>query len=113
MAPFDITITDDKTKSQAVFYSLNIDSDQSSMSLPFNSKSPFVSTNGSFSNVNALSNLAFSSSSVGLSRLNNSNNDSSNTRSDSVDDYQNNNDNDNNQRGEKKIDDNENPYYND
>ena len=49
MAPFDITITDNKTKSQGAFYSLYVESDQSSMSLPFISKSSFVSTGGSFS----------------------------------------------------------------
>ena len=113
MAPFDITIIDNKTKSQAAFYSLNVESDQSSMSLPFSSKSPFVSSGGSFSSVNALSNAAPSSNSVGLSSLDNSNSDSSNTRSDSDNDDQNNNNNDNNQRGEKKTDDNGNPYYND
>ena len=53
MAPFDITITDNKTKSQGAFYSLNVESDQSSMSLPFSSKSSFVSTGGSFSSVDA------------------------------------------------------------
>ncbi len=40
-APFDITITDNKTKSQAAFYSLNVDSGQSSMSPPFNPKFTF------------------------------------------------------------------------
>ena len=56
MAPFDITITDNKTKSQGAFYSLNVESDQSSMSLPFSSKSSFVSTGGSLSSIDALSN---------------------------------------------------------
>ncbi len=41
MAPFDITITDNKTKSQAAFYSLNLDSTQNSMSLPLNPKFTF------------------------------------------------------------------------
>ena len=113
MAPFDITIEDNKTKSQAAFYSLNVESDQSSMSLPFSSKSPFVSPGGSFSSVNALSNTASSSNSIGLPNLDNSNDDSINTRSDSDNDDQNNNNNDNDQRGEKKTDDNGNPYYND
>ncbi len=35
MAPFDIAILDKQNKSQGAFYSLNIESDQSSMSLPF------------------------------------------------------------------------------
>ncbi|MDN5846476.1 MAG: hypothetical protein L0H53_09410 [Candidatus Nitrosocosmicus sp.] len=46
MAPFDITITDNKTKSQAAFYSLNVDSAQSSMSFPLNPKFPFASLGG-------------------------------------------------------------------
>ena len=41
MAPFDIIITDNKTKSQAAFYSLNVDSTQNSMSPPFNPKFTF------------------------------------------------------------------------
>ncbi|HSA74807.1 MAG TPA: hypothetical protein VLE21_01315, partial [Candidatus Nitrosocosmicus sp.] len=41
MAPFDITITDNKTKAQAAFYSLNMDSIQSSMSPPLNPKFSF------------------------------------------------------------------------
>ena len=113
MAPFDITITDNKTKSQAAFYSLNIESDQSSMGLPFSSKSSFVSTGESLNSVGAMSNISSPNSGVGLSSIDNSNNDSSNTRSDSDNDDQNNNDNDDNQRGEKKTDDNGNPYYND
>ena len=113
MVPFDITITDNKTKSQAAFYSLNIESDQSSMGLPFSSKSSFVSTGESLNNVGAMSNISSPNSGVGLSSIDNSNNDSSNTRSDSDNDDQNNNDNDDNQRGEKKTDDNGNPYYND
>jgi len=113
MAPFDITITDNKTKSQAAFYSLNVESDQSSMGLPFSSKSSFVSTGESLNSVGALSDTSSSNSSVGLSSIDNSNNDSSNTRSDSDNNDQNSNDNDDNQRGEKKTDDNGNPYYND
>jgi len=46
MAPFDITITDNKTKSLAAFYSLNVDSAQSSMSFPLNPKLPFASLGG-------------------------------------------------------------------
>jgi hypothetical protein len=46
MAPFDITITDNKTKSLAAFYSLNVDSAQSSMSFPLNPKFPFASLGG-------------------------------------------------------------------
>ena len=46
MAPFDITITDNKTKSQAKFYSLNVDSVQNSMGFPFNPKFSFESVGG-------------------------------------------------------------------
>ena len=113
MTPFDITVTDNKTKSQGAFYSLNVESDQSSMSLPFGSKSSFVSTGGSLSSNDVLSNDLSSSNSVGLPSIDNSNNDSSNTRNDSDNGDQNNNDNDDDQRGEKKTDDNGNPYYND
>jgi hypothetical protein len=38
MTPFDITIFDNKTKSQGKFYSLNMDSIQSSMAFPTNTK---------------------------------------------------------------------------
>ena len=113
MAPFDLTITDNKTKSQGAFYSLYVESDHSSMGLPFSSKSSFVSTGGSFSGTDLLSNNSSSSSGVGLPSIDNSNNDSSSTRDDSDNDDRNNNDNDDNQRGEKKTDDNGNPYYND
>ena len=114
LAPFDITIFDNKTKSQGVFYSLNVESEQSSMSLPFSSKSLFVSTGGSFGGVDVLSNnLSSSITSMELPSIDNSNNDSSDTGNDSDNDDQNNNDNDDNQRGEKKTDDSGNPYYND
>ena len=46
MAPFDITITDNKTKSQAKFYSLNVDSVQSSMNFPLNPKFPLEPIGG-------------------------------------------------------------------
>ena len=46
MVPFDITITDNKTKSQAKFYSLNVDSAQSSMTFPTNTK--FFFNDGGF-----------------------------------------------------------------
>lgn len=46
MAPFDIIIADNKTKSQAAFYSINVDSAQSSMSPPLNPKFPFASLGG-------------------------------------------------------------------
>ncbi len=46
MTPFDITIFDNKTKSQGKFYSLNMDSTQSSMTFPTNTKFPFASLGG-------------------------------------------------------------------
>ncbi|WP_148685707.1 hypothetical protein [Candidatus Nitrosocosmicus hydrocola] len=46
MAPFDISITDNKTKSQAAFYSINVDSAQSSMGFPLNPKFPFAPLGG-------------------------------------------------------------------
>jgi hypothetical protein len=108
MAPFDITITDNKSKSQGAFYSLNIDSSQSSMSFPLNSKISFATTG------------AFTGSGGGDMLDNNfplnnqpgfviSNNDESNTR-DNADDE---NDSGDNQRGEKKTDDDGNPWFND
>jgi len=106
MAPFDITILDNKTKLQGAFYSLNVESDQSSMSLPFNSKSSFVSAGGFSSGVDVSTTNPPLSNDLGFS-----NNDISNTDSDN--DNQNNDDNDDNQRGEKKTDDRGNPYYND
>lgn len=47
MVPFDITITDNKTKFQAKFYSLNMDSTQSSMTFPTNTKFFFDNAGGS------------------------------------------------------------------
>ncbi len=46
MTPFDITIFDNKTKSQGKFYSLNMDSTQSSMTFPTNTK--FLFNNDGF-----------------------------------------------------------------
>jgi len=46
MTPFDITIFDNKTKSQAKFYSLNVDSAQSLMGFPFNPKFSFEPVGG-------------------------------------------------------------------
>ncbi|HKX97809.1 MAG TPA: hypothetical protein VJL78_08270 [Candidatus Nitrosocosmicus sp.] len=46
MTPFDITIFDNKTKSQGKFYSLNMDSTQSSMAFPTNTK--FLFNNDGF-----------------------------------------------------------------
>ncbi len=43
ITPFDITIFDNKTKSQGKFYSLNMDSTQSSMAFPTNTKFLFNS----------------------------------------------------------------------
>ncbi|HEX7207188.1 MAG TPA: hypothetical protein VF233_03345 [Nitrososphaeraceae archaeon] len=46
ITPFDITIFDNKTKSQGKFYSLNMDSTQSSMAFPTNTK--FLLNNDGF-----------------------------------------------------------------
>jgi hypothetical protein len=46
MTPFDITIFDNKTKSQGKFYSINMDSTQSSMAFPTNTK--FLFNNDGF-----------------------------------------------------------------
>jgi len=113
MAPFDIAILDNKTKSQGIFYSLNVESDQSSMSLPFNSKSSFVPAGGFSSGIDVSTTNPPLSSGMGFSNNDISNNDSSNPGNDSDNDNQNNDDNGDNQRGEKKTDDNGNPYYND
>ena len=44
--PFDVTISDNKTKSQGMFYSINMDSPQSSMVFPTNTKF-FLNNDGS------------------------------------------------------------------
>jgi hypothetical protein len=46
MAPLDITITDNKIRSQGAFYSLNVESIQSKMDFPINSKKALFSTAG-------------------------------------------------------------------
>ena len=114
MAPFDITITDNKTKSQAAFYSLNVDSVQNSMGYPFNPKFSFEPIDG------FIDNGLFLDSPLNNDPLftnnGNINNNANNLGNDSDNDNQNNNDNgDNgdNQRGEQLTDDDGNPYYND
>ncbi|WP_148687074.1 hypothetical protein [Candidatus Nitrosocosmicus hydrocola] len=109
MAPFDITITNNKTKSQGAFYSLNVESNQSAMSVPLNTKASFVSTGGfangggdGFVNNSPINNQP---------GLVNSNDDDSNTRDNDDDDDDN--DDDDNQRGEKKTDDDGNPWFDD
>lgn len=100
MAPFDIIITDNKTKSQAAFYSLNVDSAQSSMSPPLNPKFSLssISTNtGQFVTGNELANPLL-------------NNDQGvkNQNPQPINDNDNDND---NQRGEQRRDDNGNPWF--
>ena len=108
MAPFDITITDNKTKSQGAFYSLNVESNQSAMSVPLNTKTSFVTTGGSANGVGDgfVNNSPITNQPV----LVNSNDDDSNTRGNDDDDED---DNDDNQRGEKKTDDEGNPWFDD
>ena len=113
MAPFDITITDNKTKSQAAFYSLNVDSVQNSMGYPFNPKFSFEPIDGFIDSGLFLdsplnNNPAFTNNG-------NINNNANNLGNDFDNDNQNNNDNrdGDNQRGEQLTDDDGNPYYND
>ena len=119
MAPFDITIADNKTKSQAAFYSLNVDSAQSSMSAPFNPKfslsnsdsntGQFITTGESANPL--LNNNPLSNNNQGITNQNLQpiNTDDDNTN----DDNENENDNNDNQRGEDKRDDNGNPWFDD
>jgi hypothetical protein len=117
MAPFDITIADNKTKSQAAFYSLNVDSAQSSMSAPFNPKFSLTnsdSNTGQFittgESANPLSNnnpLLNNNQGITNQNLQPINTDDDNTNDD------NENDNNDNQRGEDKRDDNGNPWFDD
>lgn len=114
IAPFDITITDNKTKSQGAFYSLNVDSNQSSMTAPFNTKTPFFSTAGiaSSSGYSLDNGLPVNNPLI----ITNNNDDKSNTRDNDDDDDNNSNNNDddgNDQRGEKKTDDQGNPWFDD
>jgi hypothetical protein len=114
MAPFDITITDNKTKSQAAFYSLNVDSVQNSMGFPFNPKFSFEPIDG-FIDSGLLLDSPLNNNPV-FTNNGNINNNANNLGNDSDNDNQNNNDNgDNgdNQRGEQLTDDDGNPYYND
>ena len=111
MVTFDITITDNKTISQAAFYSLNIDSVQNSMGFPFNPKFSFEPIAGFVDSGLFLDSPL--NNDPGFTNNDNINSDLSNPGNDSDNDNQNNNDNGDNQRGEKKIDDNGNPYYND
>ncbi len=105
MAPFDISITDNKTKSQAAFYSLNVDSVQNSMGFPFNPKFSFEPIDGFIDSGIFLDSPL--NNDPGFTNNDNINNDSNNLGNDSD------NDNGDNQRGEEKTDDNGNPYYND
>ncbi len=107
MAPFDITITDNKTKSKGAFYSLNVDSSQSSMSIPLNTKTSFASTDG-FATSGGDS-LANTFSVNDQSQFSNNDNDDDESRSSDDDDD----DDRDNQRGEKKTDDEGNPWFDD
>ena len=113
MAPFDITITDNKTKSQAAFYSLNVDSVQNSMGFPFNPKFSFEPIDG-FIDSGLFLDSPLNNNPV-FTNNGNINNNANNLGNDSDNDNQNNNDNGDgdNQRGEQLTDDDGNPYYND
>ena len=107
-APFDITITDNKTKSQAAFYSLNVDSAQSSMSPTLNPKGTFGAHNtdtGQF-----ISGGEFINPFLSIDQDTNQNIQPSNNNDNDNDNDNNDNDNDNdNQLGEQRRDDDGNP----
>jgi hypothetical protein len=113
IAPFDIAIIDNKTKTQGAFYSLNVESMQSSMSLPFNTKTSFVSAGG-FANSDEDS-LIDNSPQNNPPAIVNSNNEDSDTRGDDDNNEEDENDNDNgdNQRGDKRTDDDGNRWFDD
>ena len=109
MAPFDITITDNKTQSQGAFYSLNVESNQSSMNVPLNTKISFASTGGFAINGGDATTNTFSVNDQIPFSINNSNDDNDDSRSDDDDDKED--DDRDNQRGEKKTDDAGNPWF--
>jgi len=115
-APVDITITDNKTKSQAAFYSLNVDSAQSSMSPPLNPKFSFNTNNQNteqfITGGEPINPLISNNQEINQNNqpINNNNNNNNNNNDD--DDNGNDNDNDN-QRGEQRRDDNGNPVFDD
>jgi hypothetical protein len=117
VAPFDITITDNKTKSQAAFYSLNVDSVQNSMGYPFNPKFSFEPIDG-FIDSGLFLDAPLNNNPV-FTNNGNINNNANNLGNDSDNDNQNNNDNNDNgdngdnQRGEQLTDDDGTSYYND
>ncbi len=123
---FDVTVTGDKTKSQGAFFSLNVESNQSSMVFPVNSKTSFVSAGGN----NFAGSPPLSGNPVGAAANNNDeqtgdnddgesrnngndDNDDGESRNNGNDDNDDDNDDGDNQRGEKKTDDNGNPWYDD
>ncbi|MGD9534245.1 MAG: FxLYD domain-containing protein [Candidatus Nitrosocosmicus sp.] len=110
MAPFDITITDNKTKSQGAFYSLNVDSSQSAMSTPLNTKTPFASTGGSTTISDYSLNNGLPVNNPPL--IVNNKDDEFNARDNDNDDNNDDDDRDD-QRGEKKTDDQGNPWFDD
>ncbi len=109
MAPFDIIITDSKTKSQGAFYSLNVESIQSSMDFPINSKTSLFSTAG-FGSSGGPNGLVDSSPVSNPPIFVNNNDEESRTNNNDDDDE---NDDGDNQRGEKKTDDQGNPWFDD
>jgi hypothetical protein len=116
MTPFDITITDNKTKSQAAFYSLDVDSSQNSMSIPLNTKISFAST-GEFatSSDSSLGNgLPVNNPPPPITSINDDGASARDNDDNDEDDDDNNNDGKNeDQRGEKKVDDQGNPWFDD
>ncbi|WP_458747314.1 hypothetical protein [Candidatus Nitrosocosmicus sp. T] len=113
IAPFDITITDNKTKSQGAFYSLNVESNQSSMSVPFNTKTSFASTGGFATGGGDATTNTFSVNNQSPFSINNNNDDNDDSRSDDDDDKDDDENDGDNQRGERKTDDEGNPWFDD
>jgi hypothetical protein len=122
MAPFDIIITDNKTRSQGAFYSLNIESIQSSMDFPINSKTSFFSTagfgssggpNGLVDSSPVSNSPIFVNNDDDESKTNNNDDDDENESKTNNNDDDDENDDGDNQRGEKKTDDQGNPWFDD
>lgn len=115
-APVDITITDNKTKSQAAFYSLNVDSVQSSMSPPLNPKFSFIISNPSseqfITGSEPINPLLGNNQGINQNLQPITNNENDNDDNNNGNDNDDDNDNDN-QRGEQRRDDNGNPVFDD
>ncbi len=101
--PFDVAITDNRTKSQGAFYSLNVESKQSSMGFPVNSKTSFASAGG-FAGGNG---FAGSSPSSGNNQVGAANNDNEQTGPSNSDEESRNSDDDNDKESRNNNNDND------